>query len=90
MLGMEYRNNASILSVGYKNPTLNFVLPVLFVDSLVPTIISAALYVLGYIYRKKLHPLVQIKRKEEDVRRDELKLISDKGNAIYEKERLSG
>lgn len=58
MLSMEYRNHASILSFGYRNPTLNLVLPVIFVESPIPTIVSAALYVLGYFYRKRVQPVV--------------------------------
>ena len=63
ILSMEYRNNASILSVSYKNPTLNLILPVLFIDSLAPTIISAAIYLLGCFYRRKIQPVMEMKKK---------------------------
>jgi hypothetical protein len=90
LLSMEYKNSASILSLGYKNPTLNFVLPVLLVDSPVPAIVSGVLYVLGYLFRKKTKTVVEMKKKEDAIRVDELKLIADKANANYEKERSNG
>ena len=89
-MSIEYKNKASILSLGYKNPTLNFVLPVLLVDSPVPAIVSGVLYLLGYLFRKKTGAVVEINKKADTIKVDELKLIADKANANYEKERSNG
>ena len=53
LLSFEYRNNSSIVSFGYKNPTLNLILPVLAIDSPWPALIAMIGYGLGYFYRKK-------------------------------------
>lgn len=65
LFNIEYKNNASILSFGYKNPTLNLVLPFLFFDSPIPTLVAAVAYAVGYFTRKTTTQTVEIKKKEE-------------------------
>jgi hypothetical protein len=40
------------------------VLPVLFVENPIPIIIGAAIYIVGYFYRRKSQQTVEIKMKE--------------------------
>ena len=57
-LSCEYKNNSSIIYIGYKNPTLNLVVPVCVIDNPIPIIISAVTYIFGYLSRNKNKPVI--------------------------------
>lgn len=50
---VEYRENKSIIYLGYKCPSFNFIFPVFGIESPVPILVALGLYVYGYFHRQK-------------------------------------
>ena len=80
---VEYKNEKSVVYLGYKCTSFNLVIPVFGSDSVLLTLAGAAAFVWAYFNRPK--PQFEKIEKDRGKKIDELKLISDKANENYRK-----
>jgi hypothetical protein len=58
LISCEYKNNSSIFYLGYKNPSLNLVVPVFIIKNPLPIVVAGLGYILGYFWRKKSKAII--------------------------------
>lgn len=93
LVSTETTDSKSVLYLGYRNPSFNLIVPVYVSNNILPALIGAIIFVAGYGLKKLFgngnKSNVIEKNKEAQVAQDELKLISDKSNDLYEREKGS-